>query len=457
MADKASPNQSTSCLQHSSPPERDASETLEEFPHTEWLKDLDTWWNAQPGEVSQPVESIYRKLLFSSHFYHALAGLNSSSAQQAADMPTALSGHPHMPCENPGKRAEPDEVVKEYAGRLGSLLEGLRSHESDFDAGRSAREVIFQENKLTLYHYHPLASSRNSIATPVLIVYALVNRPTILDLQKGHSAIATMLQSGLDVYLVDWGSPDEGDRHLGLDDYINGQMHRCIGEICDIHSLDCINLLGVCQGGVLALCYSTLHHECVKNLVLMVTPVDFHTKDDLLSQWVRHVDIDLMVDTLGNIPGGMLSHAFLALKPYQLQIQKYLDLVGSIKMHGDNLAKISNFIAMEEWIFDSPDQAGEAFRHFIQSCYQQNRLIRGELKIGGKCIELNRLEMPILNVYAQQDHLVPPDASRALKQVVGSNDYEEIVAPGGHIGVFVSQRSLGRVFPAISKWLQARE
>jgi polyhydroxyalkanoate synthase len=140
-----------------------------------------------------------------------------------------------------------------------------------------------------------------------------------------------------------------------------------------------------------------------------------------------------------------------------LQIQKYLDLVGSIKMHGDNLAKISNFIAMEEWIFDSPDQAGEAFRYFVQSCYQQNRLIRGELEIGGKCIDLNRLEIPILNLYAQQDHLVPPDASRALQQVVGSNDYEEIVAPGGHIGVFVSQRSLNRVFPAICDWFQARE
>jgi polyhydroxyalkanoate synthase len=456
MVDKASSNQGSAKMQQALQYTGDARKLLEAFPESEWLRDVDAWWNAQPGDVSQQVDSIYRKLLFSSYFQNHLARLCSSSTEKAADPATVLAAYLEASCENPGKRKEINEVVKDYADRLGSLLDGLRSHESDFAAGRSAREVVFQNNKLTLYHYLSPASSQRGDTTPVLIVYALVNRPTILDLQKGRSAIATMLESGLDVYLVDWGYPDEGDRNLDLDDYINGQLHRCIEEICKIHSVDSINLLGVCQGGVLALCYSALHQEYVKNLVLMVTPVDFHTKDDVLSQWVRHVDIDLMVDTLGNIPGGMLSNAFLALKPYQLQIKKYLDLVASMEKYGDNLQRISNFIAMEEWIFDTPDQAGEAFRHFIKSCYQQNQLFKGELEIGDKCIDLKKISIPILNVYAEQDHLVPPDASRALKKVVDSSDYEEMPAPGGHIGVFVSHRSLNRIFPAISEWIKAR-
>ncbi len=457
MVDKASSNQNRAKLQHPLQSTGGAKEQLEAFPQSAWLRDVDAWWNAQPGDVSDPVESIYRKLLFSSHFQTHLAGLFSSSTEKAADPATVLADYLQTSCEMPEKGKGINEEVKDYADRLGSLLEGLRSHESNFDAGRSAREVVFQSSKLTLYHYLSPTSGQSGITTPVLIVYALVNRPTILDLQTGRSAIAKMLESGLDVYLVDWGYPDEGDRHLELDDYINGQLHRCIGEICKARCVDSINLLGVCQGGVLALCYSSLHQERVKNLVLMVTPVDFHTKEDLLSQWIHHVDIDLLVDALGNIPGGILSNTFVALKPYQLQIKKYLDLVGSMQKHGDNLEKISFFIAMEEWIFDTPDQAGEAFRRFIKSCYQQNQLIRGELEIGGKCIDLNNLGIPILNVYAEQDHLVPPDASRALKRVIGSSDYEEISAPGGHIGVFVSHRSLNHIFPAISEWIKARE
>lgn len=430
---------------------------LEELPGNAWLREMDAWWNAQPGSVSQPVDSIYRKLLFSSHFYNYLAGMSSPSGELPADAESGQASSPEALIDSTEKAEEISVALKDYADRLESLLSGLRCHESDTDTQRSAREIVFQHDKLTLYHYHSPTSPQSGVITPVLIVYALVNRPTILDLQKGRSAIAAMLEGGLDVYLVDWGYPDAGDRHIGLDDYINGQLHRCVGAICKAHAIESINLLGICQGGVLSLCYSALHQDYVKNLVLMVTPVDFQTKDDILSQWVRHLDIDLMVDALGNIPGGMLGNTFLALKPYQLQIQKYLDLVDAMDRYGDNLEKISNFIAMEEWIFDTPDQAGETFRQFIKSCYQQNQLIKGELEIGGKCIELGNLGIPVLNVYAERDHLVPPDASRALKKIVGSNDYEEILAPGGHIGVFVSNRSLSSVFPAISEWLQARE
>jgi len=348
------------------------------------------------------------------------------------------------------------DELKNFSNKLGCLLEGLHSHESAPEADHSPRELVFQDNKLSLYHYLSSTCESKNI-TPVLIVYALVNRPTILDLQKNRSAIAKMLESGLDVYLVDWGYPDKADSDVGLDDYINRQLHRCIETVCKARSIDHINLLGVCQGGVLTLCYSALHPEYVKNLVLMVTPVDFQTENDQLSHWVRYIDIDLMVDTLGNIPGNMLSDTLLALKPYKLQLKKYLDLIDSIDQFEDIQERISSFITMEQWIFDSPDLAGKMFREFITSCYQQNQLIKGELAIGDKHINLKKLAMPILNIYAQQDHIVPPDASRALKKLVNSDDYEEILVPGGHIGLFVREKSLSHVFPAICEWFQKRD
>lgn len=112
-----------------------------------------------------------------------------------------------------------------------------------------------------------------------------------------------------------------------MDDYINGYLDRCVDVICARHGIDKLNLLGICQGGAFSLCYASMHPEKVRNLVTMVTPVDFKTPDNMLSHWVQNVDIDLLVDTQSNIPGEMLNWTFLNLKPYQLMAQKYLGVV----------------------------------------------------------------------------------------------------------------------------------
>jgi polyhydroxyalkanoate synthase subunit PhaC len=64
--------------------------------------------------------------------------------------------------------------------------------------------------------------------------------------------------------------------------------------------------------------------------------------------------------------------------------------------------------------------------------------------------------MPVLNIYASEDHLVPPAASRALKQYVGTDDYTALEFPGGHIGIYVSGKSQKTIPPAICKWLGER-
>jgi hypothetical protein len=142
---------------------------------------------------------------------------------------------------------------------------------------------------------------------------------------------------------------------------------------------DAINLLGVCQGGALSLCFAALYPEKIRNLVTMVTPVDFHTPDNVLTHLIRHVDVDLLVDTFGNLPGQMLNFAFLSLSPFRLAGQKYVDVVDIL----DDAHALKNFLRMEKWIYDSPDQAGEAFRQFAKDFFQQNKLVKGEVIIGG--------------------------------------------------------------------------
>ncbi|HSQ06155.1 MAG TPA: class III poly(R)-hydroxyalkanoic acid synthase subunit PhaC, partial [Chromatiaceae bacterium] len=251
---------------------------------------------------------------------------------------------------------------------------------------------------------------------------------------------------------IDWGYPDQADRSLTMDDYINGYIDRCVDHIREAHGVDKINVLGICQGGAFSLCYSSLHGDKVQNLVTMVTPVDFQTPDNLLSAWVQHIDIDLAVDTMGNIPGELLNWTFLSLKPFSLTGQKYVNMVDVL---GDQ-DQLKNFLRMEKWIFDSPDQAGETFRQFIKGFYQKNAFINGGFKIGGQEVALKNVTCPILNIYALQDHLVPPDASRALKGRTGSADYTELAFPGGHIGIYVSGKAQKEVTPAIGNWLNDR-
>lgn len=347
----------------------------------------------------------------------------------------------------------PDQAVQEAINFNQKLGQGLQHFKAigEIESGVTPREVIYQEDKLTLYRYGgPLASRTNSI--PVLIVYALVNRPYMADLQEDRSLIRGMLSAGLDVYLIDWGYPDRSDRYLTLDDYLNSYLDTCVDKVRDAHGLDSINLLGICQGGTFSLTYAALHPEKVKNLITMVTPVDFKTPDNTLSNWVQHVDVDVVVDTMGNIPGEALNGSFLALKPWRLTGQKYLDMVEIL----EDPEKIKNFVRMEQWIFDSPDQAGEAFRQFIKWYYQQNGLIAGTVAIGDQQVDLANVTMPVLNVFAEQDHLVPPSASRPLKEYVGTQDYSELSFPGGHIGIYVSGRSQKTVPPTIGKWLDER-
>jgi polyhydroxyalkanoate synthase len=161
----------------------------------------------------------------------------------------------------------------------------------------------------------------------VLISYALVNRPYMMDLQQDRSLIRRLLEQGLDVYLIDWGYPDGADRFLDLDDYINGFLDRCVQFVLDQHGIDKVNLLGVCQGGTFSLCYSALHPERIKNLVAMVTPVDFKTPENLLSKWAQDMDVDAVVDSGGNVSGEMLNVAYVSLMPFRLMQQKYVILV----------------------------------------------------------------------------------------------------------------------------------
>lgn len=345
------------------------------------------------------------------------------------------------------------EVV-EMTAKATQNLSHLR--ETQVEYGTAPKEEVYREDNVVLYRYTPVVKKPFSI--PLLIVYALVNRPYMVDLQENRSLVRNLLKLGMDVYLIDWGYPKRNDRWLTIDDHVNSYINNCVDFLRQRYGLEAINLLSICQGGTLSLCYTALHPEKVRNLITMVTPVDFDIPDGLLNVWSgcsygpESMNVDAMVDAQGNIPGDFMNFGFLLLKPFQLNVEKYLGLTDIL----DDEAKLINFLRMEKWIFDSPDQAGETFRQFIKDFYQENKLIKGEFTLGGKKIDLKNITMPVLNIYAEEDHLVPPASPLALKDYIGAQDYSVLSYPVGHIGMYVSGKVQKDLPPAIAEWLKAR-
>jgi polyhydroxyalkanoate synthase len=203
-----------------------------------------------------------------------------------------------------GLAAEAMQLQAKLGAGLGTLREV-----DDVDYGATTREEVWRDGKVALYRFR--GDTTPTAKVPLLISYALVNRPYMVDLQSDKSIVRGLLARGEDIYIIDWGYPDRSDRFLTLDDYIERFLGGAVDHLRRTQKLDAINLLGICQGGAFALCYAALHPGKVRNLITMVTPVDFHTEDNMLSNWVRELDVDLMVDTLGNIPADVMNHCYL--------------------------------------------------------------------------------------------------------------------------------------------------
>lgn len=342
--------------------------------------------------------------------------------------------------------AEGTEKAKEHAQKAYEVLLGPL----ETDIAATPYEVLYHEDRVKLKHYLP---EKITHKIPLLIVYALINRETMLDLQPGRSAVQNFLDQGVEIYMIDWGFPTRKDRYVSIDDHVNYYMDSVVDLIRKRHGLTKINLMGICMGGTFSVMYSALHPEKIQNLVTTVTPTNFDTDKGLLHIWMKGLDMDGVANAFGNLAGDVMNLGFLLMNPARLMIDKYVGFLENM----DDRTFVENFIRMEKWIFDSPDVPGETFRQFISDCYHKNLLIQSKLELAGRRVDLKNITMPLLNIYGKFDHLVPPEAAEVLPSKVGSTDVEDICLPTGHIGIYVSSKIQKLFVPKISAWLKERE
>lgn len=318
--------------------------------------------------------------------------------------------------------------------------------------GATPHDVTYREDKLRVLRYQSDVETR--YRTPLLVVFALVNRPYILDLLPHKSVVRQFLDAGFDVYLIDWGVPSPSDRHLTLDDYVERYLHHVVEHVCSVTDQQRTSVLGYCMGGTLSAMYTALHPEMVRNLMLLAAPIDWSQRESLLSVWCdeKYFDVDKMLEVYGNAPPQWMQTSFLMLKPVSNLIEKYLTFYE--KMTDE--AFLEEFFAMESWVADNIPVAGETFRQFVKWCFQQNLLVQGNLPIGGRRVDLGDITCPVLNLTATNDHLVPCGQSLPFNDLVGSRDKRSINFPAGHIGMAVGSKAQRELWPQAVEWLAAR-
>lgn len=319
--------------------------------------------------------------------------------------------------------------------------------------GCTPSETVFRVDKLRLLRY--MGETEPTYSTPLLVVFALVNRPYILDLRPGKSVVSHFLKRGFDTYNLDWGVPSDGDRFLDMEDYIEGYLDQVVDEVREQTGSEKINLLGYCMGGSMSAMYTALHQDKIKNLILMAAPVDWSNKNFLLAKWTDEnvFDVDKLIEVYGNAPAELLQGSFLLLKPVSTLVEKYFTFYENL----DDEKFLEDFFAMETWLNDNIPVAGQMFRQFVKYCMQQNLLIQGKLRIGRRKVNLRDITCPILNLTATQDHLVPAELSIPFNEAVGSEDKQGINFPAGHIGLAVGSRANRELWPKACDWLASRD
>lgn len=356
------------------------------------------------------------------------------------------------------------EIIREFADLSRKIGDGAKLfteiRDEDVKIGTTPKEEVWRSDKVVLYRYK--AVTPRLLKTPLLIVFSLVGRYTIVDLQDDRSLVRNLLKAGIDVFVIDWGHPSRADRWLTMDDYINDYLDGVVEAIKNTDGVDRVNVLGICEGGTFSLCHAALHPESVENLILMVTPVDFHAQGDepighgFANLWTQNLtaeDVDQLMDAHGVLPGELMGSVFSSMTPVRTALKYNLDL---LEVAGDE-KKLMNFLRMEKWIADRPNHPGEAAKQLIKDLYQSNKLVKGELALGEHTVKLGDVSMPVLNVFALDDHIVPTAMTRGLQKYIGSSDYTELPLPAGHMGLFISGKTQGLLGKSLANWLFERQ
>ena len=313
--------------------------------------------------------------------------------------------------------------------------------------GATPKDVVWQRDKAQLWRYRggPVRYEQ-----PLVIVTSLVSRSYILDLLPGSSSVEFLRNAGFDVFMIDWGIPDELDARNTFETYVDEYLPRAIDAVVRETGAKEISMVGYCLGGVLAFLYANGHESPVRNLALLATPVDFTEMGPMVAALVEgRLDPEELLDETGNVPADVLYSGFYMMAPTTAVAQN-----ASLLENLWNDEFVRGFQAVSQWTRDQVPFPGAAFRQLVDALIRRNVLMEGAWRLGGREIDFTTTEATVLNVMASKDKVVPRAASEPAGRLVGPADLrEELVVKGGHATFVTGSSAFAHTLPRLAEWI----
>lgn len=341
----------------------------------------------------------------------------------------------------------PYDIQKEWK-RWARFINIMNENEPEPKVGNTPKQLIWKKNKSTLWYY-PAVEKKYDI--PLFFIYSLFNKPFILDLNPGSSIIEGLTKQGYDVYLLDWGTPGYEDKDISLDDYITDYLQKGVRRALRHSGAEEITIIGYCLGGTIASIYASIAEEPIRNLIIATVPIDFSVQaaPDKWVEGIRNGDfnIDRLFEVYGNLPPAFVNAMFRS-----ISAPVYFTPYVSLLARANDEKFVERWRRLDKWTKEHVPFTGAAFKQLSNDLGRHNKLVKGELMVRGKKINLANIKANLLVVSSKYDHLIPEAQSLPIVDLVSSDDKTYKVVEAGHVSLAISGK-----FPAVlDEWLTSR-
>jgi polyhydroxyalkanoate synthase subunit PhaC len=316
--------------------------------------------------------------------------------------------------------------------------------------GTTPKDVVWRRGRAQLWRYR---GGEARYGPPVVIVHSLVSRSYILDLRPGSSTVEYLVDAGLDVFMLDWGVPDERDADNTLETYVDGYLPRALAAVRRETGSHDVTLAGYCLGGVLAALYAAGNPDAaVRNLVLMATPIDFRAMGPMVAALREgRLNAEDLVDETGNVPADALYAGFYMLAPTTEIAQK-----ATLLEHLWNDEFVESYQAMAQWTRDHVPFPGAVFSQLVEQLVRENALTTGAIRLGDRVVRLGDVRGDVLVAMAERDGVVPAAATEPAMALVGNERRREALRlPGGHVTFGAGKAARKHTMPRLTEWITA--
>jgi polyhydroxyalkanoate synthase len=325
---------------------------------------------------------------------------------------------------------------------------GLRYVTTEAKVGATPKDVVWRRDRAELWRYHggPIRYD-----PPLLFVHSLVSRSYILDLRPGSSSVEYFLGQGFDVFMLDWGVPDERDADNTIETYVDEYLARAVRAVQRETGSAEVTMAGYCLGGTFAILYAAGYDESpVRNLILMASPVDYSAMGVMVAAVLDgRLDVEELLDETGNVPADALYAGFYMQAPTK-EVALYATLLENLW----NDEFVDGYQAMAQWSRDHVPFPGAALRQVVEELVRRNVLMTGRMRLGGRVVDFRNVRANVLNAFAERDNVVPMAAVEPLTGLVGDPARrDELRLGGGHVTFATGGQAFKHTLPAIARWI----